>query len=172
MKITRKQLRKLIIEQMKYYRPARFDSRAEKEYPEYADKLTNLAGTGEEGLTQALEFSDALDDEPIDIGTEDQELYDWQKYDTRMGKSKEQNDMLKKPWQSAKKKFNAWVADHHTYKKSIWAIPKSERFEALQEFLDATGDRESYDVMKRTLEYIHMNIYLNNNETQWNKINK
>ena len=75
MKITNKQLKQIIKEEMdkvlEAYRPHQhirspeFDSRSKKNYPEYEDKLTNMY-MDPEGRSQAKELAGALD-EPIDI---------------------------------------------------------------------------------------------------------
>ena len=63
MKLTKQKLEQLILQEMKYYRPPQFDPRAEKNYPEHADKLSNLYKTD---AKQATSLADSLD-EPIDV---------------------------------------------------------------------------------------------------------
>ena len=75
MKITNEQLKQIIKEELSKVleayrphhsiRPPEFDSRSEKNYPEYEDKLRNLY-MDPEGREQAKELAGALD-EPIDI---------------------------------------------------------------------------------------------------------
>ncbi len=69
MKLTNKQLKQIIKEELnkvlEAYRPAEFDSRSEKNYPEYEDKLRNMY-MDPEGREQAKDLAGALD-EPIDI---------------------------------------------------------------------------------------------------------
>lgn len=63
MKLTKQKLEQLILQEIKYYRPPQFDPRAEKNYPEYADKLSNIYKTD---AKQATSLADSLD-EPIDV---------------------------------------------------------------------------------------------------------
>ena len=64
MKLTKQKLYKLIMEQMRYFRPPQYDPKAEKKYPEYGDKLSKLYKTDPE---QAKTLAQALDDDPIDV---------------------------------------------------------------------------------------------------------
>lgn len=63
MKLTKQKLEQIILQEMKYFRPAEFDPRAEKSHPEYADKLSNLYKSDPK---QAVSLGDSLD-EPIDV---------------------------------------------------------------------------------------------------------
>ena len=63
MKLTKQKLQQLILQEMQYYRPPEFDSRAEKNYPDYAQKLSNLYKQDPE---QAKSLAGSLD-EPIDV---------------------------------------------------------------------------------------------------------
>ena len=63
MKLTKQKLEKLILQEMRYFRPAEFDSRAEKNYPEYATKLSDRY---KDSPAQASSLADSLD-EPIDV---------------------------------------------------------------------------------------------------------
>ena len=65
MKLTKNKLEQLILEEMRHFRPPEFDSRAEKNYPDYAQKLSNLYKQDPE---QAKSLADSLD-EPIDLET-------------------------------------------------------------------------------------------------------
>jgi len=65
MKLTKQKLEQLILQEMQYYRPPEFDPRAEKNYPDYADKLSNLY---KQDPSQAASLGDSLD-EPIDVET-------------------------------------------------------------------------------------------------------
>ena len=64
MKLTKQKLEQLILQEMEYYRPPQYDSKAEKEYPEHGDKLSKLYKTDPE---QAKALAQALDDDPIDV---------------------------------------------------------------------------------------------------------
>ena len=70
MKLTKKKLEQLIMEEMSYFRPVE-DEGKPKKFPQYADKLSTLAGSGVEGYKQAQELSSALhqdeDYDPIDV---------------------------------------------------------------------------------------------------------
>jgi hypothetical protein len=63
MKLTKQKLEQLILQEMRYYRPPEFDPRAEKNYPDYAQKLSNLYKQEPE---QAKSLASSLD-EPIDV---------------------------------------------------------------------------------------------------------
>ena len=177
MKLTKKKLEQLIMEEMRHFRPAPYDPRADKKYPQHAEKLTNLASSGPEGYQQAMELSDALDDEPIDVSApepEDEDYWFWNA--PFMGRSKEYKSMMKDPWNAAKGKFYIWAKTQPHFQKkntpgvrSIFHLPKPQRYEELKNFLRDTGDQESYDIMKRTLERTHMSTYLNNDEVKYNK---
>ena len=65
MKLTKHKLEQLILQEMQYYRPPEFDPRAEKNYPDYTDKLSNLY---KQDPSQAASLGDSLD-EPIDVET-------------------------------------------------------------------------------------------------------
>ena len=73
MKLTKKKLEQLIMEEMSYFRPIK-DEGKPKKFPQYADKLSALAGSGAEGYEQAQELSSALhqgeDYDPIDVPME------------------------------------------------------------------------------------------------------
>ena len=176
MKITKKKLKQLIMEEMRHFRPAPYDPRADKEYPQHADKLTNLAASGPEGYQQAIGLSDALDGEPIDIpvpAPEDKDHWFWNA--PFMGRSDQYKKMIKEPWNAAKGKFYIWAQKQPHFQKrnapgvrSIFHLPKPQRYEELKNFLRDTGDQESYDVMKRTLERSHMSTYLNNDQVKYN----
>ena len=169
MKLTIKQLEKLIMEEMRHFRPAPYDPRAKKEYPQHADKLSNLAVSGPEGYQQAMELSDALDGEPIDIPIPDEPDGDWQFWNAPfMRRSNDYKNMMSGPWQAAKKQFYVWAQSQPHFQKrnapgvrSIFHLPKDQRYEELKNFLRDTNDQESYDVMKRTLERSHMSTHLN-----------
>lgn len=70
MKLTKQKLEQLILQEMRYYRPPEFDPRAEKNYPEYADKLSTLYNQDPPSRVQSRELAHSLD-EPIDIETPD-----------------------------------------------------------------------------------------------------
>ena len=176
MKITKKKLEQLIMEEMRHFRPAPYDPRAKKEYPEYADKLTNIATSGPEGYQQAMDLSDSLGGEPIDVPVpevEDEDHWFWNA--PFMGRSDQYKKMIKEPWNAAKGKFYIWAQTQPHFQKrnapgvrSIFHLPKPQRYEELKNFLRDTGDQESYDVMKRTLERTHMSTYLNNDQVKYN----
>ena len=63
MKLTKQKLEQLILQEVKYYRPAEFDPGAEKNYPEYASKLSDRY---KDSPAQATSLGDSLD-EPIDV---------------------------------------------------------------------------------------------------------
>ena len=73
MKITNAQLKRIIKEELskvlqesytgEYFRPAEFDSRAQKAYPEYEKKLTDRY---KQDPSQAMSLASALD-EPLDV---------------------------------------------------------------------------------------------------------
>ena len=63
MKLTKQKLEQLILQEMRYFRPPEFDPRAEKNYPEYASKLSDRY---KDSSTQAASLADSLD-EPIDV---------------------------------------------------------------------------------------------------------
>ena len=63
MKLTKQKLEQLILQEMQYYRPPEFDPRAEKNYPEYASKLSDRY---KDSPAQATSLGDSLD-EPIDV---------------------------------------------------------------------------------------------------------
>ena len=63
MKLTKQKLEQLILQEMQYFRPPEFDPRAEKNYPEYASKLSD---TYKDSPAQASSLGDSLD-EPIDV---------------------------------------------------------------------------------------------------------
>ena len=65
MKLTKQKLEQLILQEMRHFRPPEFDPRAEKNYPEYSDKLSNLY---KQDPKQAASIADSLD-EPIDVET-------------------------------------------------------------------------------------------------------
>ena len=65
MKLTKKKLEQLILQEMEYYRPPEFDVSAPKQYPEYEDKLGELYKSDP---NQARELAGALD-EPIDVSS-------------------------------------------------------------------------------------------------------
>ena len=75
MKLTNKQLKQIVKEELNkvleaymphhHVRPPEFDSRSEKNYPEYEEKLKNLY-MSDGGRDQARELAGALE-EPIDI---------------------------------------------------------------------------------------------------------
>jgi len=65
MKLTKHKLEQLILQEMRHFRPPEFDPRAEKNHPEYADKLSNLY---KQDPRQAASLGDSLD-EPIDVET-------------------------------------------------------------------------------------------------------
>jgi len=65
MKLTKQKLEQLILQEMQSYRPVEFDPRAEKNYPEYADKLSALY-KNPSTRAQALSLADSLG-EPIDL---------------------------------------------------------------------------------------------------------
>ena len=169
MKLTKQKLEQLIMEEMRHFRPAPYDPRADKEHPQYADKLSNLAASGHEGYQQAIDLSDALDGEPIDISAPKPGfLNNWFMQGPVMGRSKEYKNMMRDPWNAAKGKFYIWAQTQPHFQKrnapgvrSIFHLPKPQRYEELKNFLRDTGDQESYDVMKRTLERAHMSTYLN-----------
>ena len=175
--LTKKKLEQLIMEEMRHFRPAPYDPRADKEYPQHAEKLSNLAASGPEGYKQAIELSDALDGEPIDLAVpEPDDENDWFWKAPFMGRSKEYRSMMKDPWNAAKGKFYIWAKTQPHFQKknspgvrSIFHLPKPQRYEELKNFLRDTGDQESYDIMKRTLERTHMSTYLNNDEVKYNK---
>ena len=178
MKLTKKKLEQLIMEEMRYFRPAPYDPRAEKEYPEHADKLTKIAMSGPEGYQQAMELSDALGDEPIDFPVPEEPDDDWQFWRAPyLTRSEEYRKMMSGPWQAAKKHFYDWAQTQPQFKKlngrpgprSIFQLPKPQRYEELKNFLRDTGDQESYEVMKRTMNRTHMSTYLNNDEVNYNK---
>jgi len=70
MKLTKQKLEQLILQEMQYYRPPEFDSRAAKNYPQYADKLSTLYNQDPPSRVQSRELAYSLD-EPIDIETPD-----------------------------------------------------------------------------------------------------
>ena len=63
MKLTKQKLEQLILQEMRYFRPPEFDPRAEKNYPEYASKLSDRY---KDSPAQAASLADSLD-EPIDV---------------------------------------------------------------------------------------------------------
>jgi len=63
MKLTKKKLEQLIMEE---YVRSIADEKKPTNYPQYADKLSNLAGNGPDGYVQARELADTLD-EPLNI---------------------------------------------------------------------------------------------------------
>jgi hypothetical protein len=63
MKLTKQKLKQLILQEMRYFRPPEFDPRAEKNYPEYASKLSDRY---KDSPAQAASLAGSLD-EPIDI---------------------------------------------------------------------------------------------------------
>tara|TARA_B100001094_G_scaffold135927_1_gene131604 strand:- start:120 stop:665 length:546 start_codon:yes stop_codon:yes gene_type:complete len=63
MKLTKHKLEQLILQEMRHFRPPEFDPRAEKNYPDYTDKLSNLY---KQDPSQAASLGDSLD-EPIDV---------------------------------------------------------------------------------------------------------
>ena len=71
--LTKSQLNQIIKEELnavlkeKYFRPAEFDPRAAKEYPEYAGKLSDIYKSDPK---QATSLAGSLD-EPIDVETPD-----------------------------------------------------------------------------------------------------
>ena len=75
MKLTNKQLKRIIKEELNkvleaymphhHVRPPEFDSRSEKNYPEYEEKLRDMY-MSDDGRDQARELAGALE-EPIDI---------------------------------------------------------------------------------------------------------
>ena len=65
MKLTKKKLEHLILQEMKNYRPPEFDPRAEKNYPDYANKLSDMYKSDP---AQAASLAGSLD-EPIDVET-------------------------------------------------------------------------------------------------------
>ena len=85
-----------------------------------------------------------------------------------MSRSKEYKNMMSGPWQAAKKQFYVWAQSQPQFEmrnapgvRSIFHLPKGQRYEELKNFLRDTNDQESYDVMKRTLERSHMSTHLN-----------
>ena len=74
MKLTKKKLEQLILQEMRHFRPPQFDPRAEKNYPDYAQKLSNLYKQDPE---QAKSLADALD-EPIDVEVPQKEYEDFE----------------------------------------------------------------------------------------------
>jgi len=73
MKLTKKKLEQLIMEEISYFRPVK-DEGKPKKFPHYADKLSTLAGSGAESYIQAQELSSNLhqgeDYDPIDVPME------------------------------------------------------------------------------------------------------
>jgi len=75
MKLTKQKLEQLIMEEMRYFRPPEFDPRAEKEYPQHADKLSNIYGSNPaqgRSLSHGLNDGEYTEDgdpiyEPIDV---------------------------------------------------------------------------------------------------------
>ena len=63
MKLTKQKLEQLILQEMRYFRPPEFDPRDEKNYPEYASKLSDRY---KDSPAQAASLADSLD-EPIDV---------------------------------------------------------------------------------------------------------
>jgi hypothetical protein len=63
MKLTKKKLEQLIMEE---YVRSIADEGKPTNYPQHADKLSNLAGNGPDGYAQARELADTLD-EPLNI---------------------------------------------------------------------------------------------------------
>ena len=63
MKLTKKKLEQLILQEMRYFRPPEFDPRAEKSYPEHATKLSDRYI---DDPSHAFSLADSLDD-PIDV---------------------------------------------------------------------------------------------------------
>ena len=74
MKLTKQKLEQLILQEMRYFRPPEFDPRAEKNYPEYSDKLSNLY---KQDPRQAASLGDSLD-EPIDVEVPQKEYEDFE----------------------------------------------------------------------------------------------
>lgn len=177
MKLTKKELERLIMEEMRRFRPPEFDPRAKKEYPHHADKLSTIYKSNPaqgRSLSHGLndgEFDEKGDPkyEPIDIPVPDEPDDDWQFWNAPfMRSSNEYKNMMSGPWQAAKKQFYVWAQTQPHFQKrnapgvrSIFHIPKLQRYEELKNFLNDTGDQESYDVMKRTLERSHMASHLN-----------
>ena len=63
MKLTKEKLEQLILQEIQYLRPPEFDPRAEKNYPEYASKLSDRY---KDSPAQASSLGNSLD-EPIDV---------------------------------------------------------------------------------------------------------
>ena len=74
MKLTKNKLEQLILQEMRHFRPPQFDPRAEKNYPDYAQKLSNLYKQDPE---QAKSLADALD-EPLDVEVPQKEYEDFE----------------------------------------------------------------------------------------------
>ena len=134
MKLTKQKLEQLILQEMRNYRPSEFDPRAEKEYPEFADKLSILYKDQTGGREQAKIAADSLD-EPIDVETDvgtidtisitndDDRVATWQQWMRKNGYGKSTPSQLRREQSfpiafrpNIKKRFDDFVDKTKDYK--------------------------------------------------------
>ena len=138
MKLTKKKLEQLIMEEISYFRPVK-DEGKPKKFPHYADKLSALAGSGTESYMQAQELSSDLhqgeDYDPIDVPMElkdietmkftndDDRITIWQKWMNSNGygtsSAKRLRSLLRHPFYGKKtveKRFDHFIDKTKDYK--------------------------------------------------------
>ena len=137
----------MILQELKHFRPAEFDPRAGKEYPEYADKLSDMYKSDPK---QATSLAGSIDD-PIDVETPDTDKPDEQHLSGGIKQFKQESPVTMHGMHTGNIEIyfqkNKWFVDYFLF----------ETKNGKNKLVKNDGLSKSFSSFKEALEYYNHN---------------